>query len=201
MARKSLAEHGQFCKMQRHNPRRGAGAALPHADAPGRRSCWGIEQMQLRATAAALALTAAMTATAAPAGSIEEMSGYWSGNGSVVLASGNTERVKCAVTYKVNDGGTQIKQSMRCASADYNINASADLNVKGQSVTGSWEEKTYSAVGEVTGRYSGSNMTLSIKGATFTAAMNLTLSNCKQSISITPLGLDVTRISIGLQKC
>ncbi len=157
--------------------------------------------MRLHATAAALALGLGLTATGAPASSIEEMSGYWSGNGSVVLATGNTERVKCAVTYKINQGGTQIKQSMRCASADYNINASAELNVKGQNVTGSWEEKTYSAVGEVSGRYSGSNLVLSIKGANFTASMNLTLSNCKQSINITPQGLEVTRISIGLAKC
>ena len=42
---------------------------------------------------------------------------------------------------------------------------------------------------------------LSIQGANFTAAMNVALSNCKQTISITPQGLDVTRISIGLGKC
>lgn len=149
--------------------------------------------------AAALAL--AVAATGARAGSIDEMTGYWTGSGSVVLSNGNTERVKCAVTYKISEGGTQIKQSMRCASADYNINASADLNVKGQSVTGSWEEKTYSAVGEVSGRYTGSNFVLSIKGASFTASMNLTVSDCKQSISISPQGLDVARISIGLAKC
>ena len=149
--------------------------------------------------AAALAL--ALAATGARAGSIDEMTGYWTGSGSVVLSNGNTERVKCAVTYKISEGDTQIKQSMRCASADYNINASADLNVKGQSVTGSWEEKTYSAVGEVSGRYTGSNFVLSIKGASFTASMNLTVSDCKQSISISPQGLDVARISIGLAKC
>jgi len=155
------------------------------------------------AASAALAIAAALAATGATATAspIDDMSGYWSGSGSVVLANGNTERVKCVVTYKIGEGGNQIKQSMRCASADYNINASADLNVKGAQVTGSWEEKTYSAVGEVSGRYSGSSLVLSIKGANFTASMNLTLSSCKQSISIVPQGLEVTRISIGLAKC
>jgi len=151
--------------------------------------------------AAALATAAALAATGAPASPIDEMSGYWTGGGSVVLANGTTERVKCVVTYKISDSGTQIKQNMRCASADYNINASADLNVKGAQVSGSWEEKTYSAVGQVSGRYSGSSLVLSIQGASFTAAMNVTLSSCKQSISITPQGLEVTRISIGLAKC
>jgi hypothetical protein len=31
--------------------------------------------------------------------------------------------------------------------------------------------------------------------------MNVALSNCKQSIDITPQGLDVTKVSIGLGKC
>jgi hypothetical protein len=31
--------------------------------------------------------------------------------------------------------------------------------------------------------------------------MNLTLSSCKQSINITPKGLDVTRINMSLTKC
>lgn len=137
----------------------------------------------------------------AKASSIDELIGYWSGAGSVTLANGNTERVKCAVTYKVTDNGSQIKQSMRCASTDYSINAQADLTVKGERVSGSWEEKTYSAVGQVTGRYTGGAFQLSIQGASFSAALNLTLSNCKQSINITPQGLEVTKISIGLGKC
>jgi hypothetical protein len=146
-------------------------------------------------------LTAACTASAWAAGPLEDMNGYWSGNGSVILSNGNTERVKCAVTYRVSDGGTQIRQSMRCASADYKIDALADLRVKGEKVSGSWEEKTYSATGAVSGKYSENNFVLSIQGANFSAAMNVSLSDCKQNISISPQGLDVTRISIGLGKC
>jgi hypothetical protein len=146
-------------------------------------------------------LFASLFAAAALASTIEDMGGYWSGNGSVVLSSGNTEKVKCSVFYKVSDGGTQVRQSMRCASADYKIDALAELHIKGEKVSGSWEEKTYSANGEITGKFADNTFVLSIKGANFTAAMNLSLSDCKQSISISPQGLDVTRISIGLGKC
>ena len=145
-----------------------------------------------------LAFASAVAALASP---IEDMNGYWSGNGSVVLSNGSTERVKCSVFYKVSEGGTQIRQSMRCASADYKIDALAELRVRGERVSGSWEEKTYSATGEVSGRFADNNFVLSIKGANFTAAMSVSLSNCKQNISISPQGLDVTRISIGLGKC
>lgn len=150
---------------------------------------------------AAAALLGTMCAWVAKAEPIGDLAGFWTGNGSVTLASGNTERVKCNVFYKASDGNTQLRQTVRCASADYTINATAELEVKGGQVTGDWEEKTYAAKGKVTGRYSGENFALMIKGANFTAAMNVTLSACKQSINITPKGLDVTRVTIGLAKC
>ena len=149
---------------------------------------------------AAAALLAVMCSWAAVAEPIADLAGFWSGSGSVTLASGNTERVKCQVFYKASDS-TQLRQTLRCASADYTINATADLQVKGGSVTGSWEEKTYAVKGEVTGRFSGENFALLIKGANFTASMNVALSACKQSLNITPKGLDVTKVVIGLAKC
>jgi hypothetical protein len=130
-----------------------------------------------------------------PAG---ELAGYWTGSGSVVLANGKTERVKCNVIYKA-DGGS-LRQTMRCASADYSINSLADLRIKGGQVSGSWEEKTYAAKGDVTGRYSGETFALTIQGANFSAAMNVTLSSCKQSINISPQGLEVTRVTMALAK-
>jgi hypothetical protein len=130
---------------------------------------------------------------------IGDLSGYWSGNGSIALANGKTERVKCNVLYK-GDGGAQLRQTMRCASADYSINSLAELRLKGDRVSGTWEEKTYAAKGDVTGRFGGDSFALSIQGTNFSAAMNVTLSNCKQSLSITPQGLDVTRVSISLAK-
>jgi hypothetical protein len=102
------------------------------------------------------------------------------------------------VIYKTEAG--QIRQTMRCASPDYAINALADLHVRGGQVSGTWEERTYSAKGAVTGRFGGENFALSIQGANFSAAMSVTLSNCKQSLNITPQGLDVTRVSISLAK-
>ena len=154
----------------------------------------------MKKLAAAAGLAAALAATTAEAGPIEDLDGYWSGGGTVVLSDGK-EQVKCAVRYKVSKGGTQVRQTLRCASADYSINGTAEFSIKGAQVDGTWEEKTYSAKGEVTGRYSGEGFALMIKGANFTASMNVALSACKQSINITPKGLDVTKVTIGLAKC
>jgi hypothetical protein len=161
-----------------------------------------MRSQAIASTNLALLLVIAMSpACDAAAGPIEDLTGYWTGAGTVVLTNGDTERVKCAVVYKVGAGGTQIKQTLRCASAAYSISGAAELRVNGAQVSGNWEEKTYSATGEVAGRYTGSSFVLSIKGANFTAGMNVGLSSCKQSISITPHGLDVRRISMNLAKC
>jgi hypothetical protein len=163
--------------------------------------------MTMLARLTALTLPAALCAWTALAfgpgpalaDNIGELTGFWSGHGSIALTNGKTERVKCNVRYKA-EGGSQIRQTMRCASSDYSINSLADLRLKGSQVSGTWEETTYAAKGDVTGRFGGDSFALSIQGASFSAAMNVTLSNCKQSVSITPQGLDVTRVSISLAK-
>jgi hypothetical protein len=168
--------------------------------------------MTMLARLTALSLPAALcTALAlglvpglAHADPIGDLTGFWSGNGSIALTNGKTERVKCNVRYKAEggktEGGSQIRQTMRCASADYAISSMADLRLRGSQVSGTWEETTYAAKGDVTGRFGGDSFALSIQGASFSAAMNVTLSNCKQSLSITPQGLEVTRVSISLAK-
>ena len=86
--------------------------------------------MKKQAAVALSMCVLAAAAGAAAAGPIEDMAGYWSGAGTVLLMGGETERVKCVVVYKVGAGGTQIKQTLRCASADYNINGAAELRVQ-----------------------------------------------------------------------
>jgi hypothetical protein len=155
--------------------------------------------MKILVRLTAAIVPAALFACAASADPIAGLSGYWSGHGSIALSNGKSERVKCQVVYKA-EGGGQIRQTLRCAGADYNINSLAELEVKGNRVSGTWEEKTYAAKGAVSGRYGGDSFSLSIKGPTFSASMNLTLSSCSQSVSITPHGIEVSRISITLAK-
>ena len=156
---------------------------------------WSI----LRVAALAAGVAGPMLCAAAMAASLQDFGGYWTGVGSVTMANGTVEQVKCVATYKV--GAEQLRQNLRCASSGYSINATADLIVKGNEITGSWEERTYSTVGSVTGRLTADGFNLSVKGPTFSAAMNLTATSCRQTINIAPQGLDVTKIAIGLGKC
>ncbi len=147
------------------------------------------------------ALAIAFGTVSAVANPVSELAGYWTGTGAVLLTNGNTEQVKCAVIYKVSPNGREVKQSLRCASPAYNINAAAELQVNGGAVSGKWEEKNYSQTGDVTGKMTDAGFALAIKGLNFSAAMNVNGTGCKQSINITPQGTDVTKITIGLGKC
>lgn len=139
-----------------------------------------------------------LTTTANP---IAELPGRWSGTGSIKLSNGSTENLKCVATYFVSDGGAHVTQNLRCASQSYRIDAKANFIIRGTQVTGNWEERQYAQIGAVSGRVTGNGFNLQINGAHFTAAMQVTSSTCRQSISIAPNGFDISRISIGLGKC
>jgi hypothetical protein len=148
--------------------------------------------------AVAIGVTASVSASAAV--NLQEMAGYWTGTGKIVLANGNSESVKCVVTYKVT--GAQLKQNVRCAGQGYSLNGTADLIIAPSgAVTGSWTENTYAAKGDVIGKTTDKGFSLAITGPTFTAVMDATTTACKQSLDIVPKGLDVSRISLGLGKC
>ena len=153
---------------------------------------WPIASLFLIASAASA------RATATP---LNDLPGRWSGWGSVMLSNGNSERLKCVATYFVGGAGSALQQNLRCASASYKIDATATLKLNNGKVSGEWQEKTYSTNGSVAGRMTGNGLNLSIQGENFSAAMSVTTSSCKQSVSIAPQGFDISKISMNLGKC
>lgn len=159
--------------------------------------------MRLGNLTAAFAAATVLFAAAYPGltAPVNDLAGRWSGWGSITMANGSSEQVKCVATYFIEGGGAQVRQNLRCASTSYKIDATAKLNNANGQLTGEWEEKTYAAIGSVAGRFHGTGFNVSIQGPAFSAAMAVTTTSCKQSISITPTGFDISRINIGLDKC
>ena len=127
--------------------------------------------------------------------------GRWTGWGSVSLESGESEKVKCVATYFLENGQSDLRQNLRCASPSYKIDVTASLKVAGTAVTGIWQERTNQSSGPLTGKFDDSGMNVSVKGETFSATMAITTTSCKQTIKIAPKGLGIARISIDLGKC
>jgi hypothetical protein len=152
--------------------------------------------------AAGMALVLVFATTfSAVAGPFELLPGRWSGWGEMTMDGGDTERVKCIATYFRGSAGRQLRHSLRCASTNYTIDAVAKLSVVRDRVSGSWEERKYSAGGAVTGKVVGDGISVNIAGGTFTARLKIETTKCRQTMNIAPKGMGVSKIAVRLSKC
>lgn len=149
-------------------------------------------------TAACAVAAAAHVAFANP---VLNLPGRWSGPGNIQMTNGETEQMRCIATYFVEGNGSSVKQNLRCAGQGYKIDAVTNLTVANGRVSGGWEERTWATAGSIKGDVNNDGFNLTIDGPGFTAAMAVKTNNCNQSISITPRGNAVARISMSLGKC
>jgi hypothetical protein len=130
-----------------------------------------------------------------------ELSGHWSGVGTIIMADGSSERLRCKESNAVNASETGIQQSLRCASASYRLDISSNVVAEGGSLSGSWGEATRGVSGNISGRTSGSAILANVAGAGFTARIDVRTHGDKQFVTITPQsGTDVARVSVALHK-
>src|ERR1700728_4366496 len=73
--------------------------------------------------------------------------GSWSGNGTVALSDGSTERIRCRADYKVDGSGLSLKQNLRCASDSYKFDLSSDVTSQGNRTSGNWSEGSRNVFG------------------------------------------------------
>src|ERR1700742_680412 len=62
--------------------------------------------------------------------------GAWSGTGTVSLADGSNEHIRCKATYKVNPNGLNLKQNLDCASDSYKIILTNYVTSNGDCISG-----------------------------------------------------------------
>ena len=78
---------------------------------------------------AAFAFAVALTAMSGPAKANESpfgaMNGAWSGGGTITLASGAKEQIRCRANYDVS--GANLALTIRCASASYKFDISSNV--------------------------------------------------------------------------
>lgn len=129
------------------------------------------------------------------------LSGHWSGAGTVTMANGATERLRCKVAYAVNASGKALQQTLRCASDSYRLEISSNVISEGGSLSGSWAEVARGVSGNISGRASGAEILANVAGAGFTARLDVRTQGDKQSVTIRPQGgAEVSAVSISLRK-
>jgi hypothetical protein len=128
------------------------------------------------------------------------LSGTWTGSGQVRIEGGKNERITCKAYYTPKDGGAGVGIALRCASTSYTINLRSTLTSVGGRVTGSWEEQTFNASGDVIGRASPGNLAVSISGGGISGSMSVSFGGATQQVSINTSGSALRGVSISLSK-
>jgi len=126
--------------------------------------------------------------------------GNWTGNGTITLNSGATERIRCRAKYKVENSDRNMQQELRCASDSYKFEVNSNIDYNGGSVYGTWMEITRNVSGAVNGKATGNHIEAQVAGGPFSAALSLTTTGNAQAVTIRPTGTDVTAVTINLQR-
>ena len=126
------------------------------------------------------------------------LSGAWSGDGSIVLTKGTTERMRCAATYVVGGSGDNLNLKLRCASDSYNFDLRIDLVDTAGSVLGNWSEAAENVEGGISGTDSKGLIQVTARGQAFAAAVTVATHGSEQSVRIRARSGELSQVTITL---
>ncbi len=142
----------------------------------------------IKAVSVGAALMLSLSAGQAQSGPFAGFEGAWSGNGTVSLSDGSTERIRCKADYKVTGTGLGLKQSLHCASDSYKFDLSSDVISKGERISGNWSEASRNIFGNLQGTAGGGQMEVFVEANGFAASLMLKTSGNKQTVQISSKG-------------
>jgi hypothetical protein len=118
--------------------------------------------------------------SAAADASLDVLAGTWHGGGTMSFESGNTESISCNGYYK---GAGNLSVVIRCKGASSNFELRSKLESNGDKVSGSWEERTYNATGDVSGTASAGKLNVQFSGS-LTGSLEMSFSSSSQLVSV-----------------
>src|ERR1700726_1444664 len=153
----------------------------------------------IKAAGVGAALLLSVSVGHAQSGPFAGFDGAWSGNGTVSLSDGTTERIRCKADYKVNGSGLGLKQSLHCASDSYKFDLSSDVTSQGDRISGYWSEASRNVNGSLQGTAGGGRIEVFVEASGFAANLTLRTTGNKQTVSISSKG-EIRGVSITMTK-
>lgn len=127
------------------------------------------------------------------------MLGSWAGSGQIRLQDGKREAIDCRAYY-TSKTDTNYGIALRCASAAYKIEIRSKLALSGDRVSGTWEERTFNASGDVAGEQNGNVVRLSVTGGGFDGDMTIQTSGRRQNVQINTRGINLKAVEVKLRR-
>jgi len=158
--------------------------------------CFDVRNLRAAAAAAALLMAPSLAYADTP---FANYAGNWSGNGTITIAEGGTERIRCRGTYTVDGSGNNLHQVLRCASDSYKFELTSDIAAKGNNITGSWSEASRGVNGIVEGSISNGQVTAMVQTNGYAATFNVVTRGNRQSVNISSKG-ELRGVTISLAK-
>jgi hypothetical protein len=159
----------------------------------------GFLGQAIKAAGVGAALLLSVSAGYAQSGPFAGFNGTWSGNGTVVLSDGSTERLRCKADYKVNGNGLGLKQNLHCASDSYKFDLSSDVTSQGDRISGNWSEASRNIFGNLQGTAGGGRIDVFVEASGFAANLTLTTTGNKQTVQISSKG-EIRGVNITMVK-
>jgi hypothetical protein len=159
----------------------------------------GLFGQAIKAAGVGAVLMLSVSAGHAQSGPFVGFDGAWSGNGTVSLSDGTTERLRCKADYKVNGSGLALKQNLHCASDSYKFDLSSDVTSNGDRISGNWSEASRNIFGNLQGTAGGGRIDVFVEASGFAANLTLTTTGNKQTVQISSKG-EIRGVSITMVK-
>gem|GEM_PF-5445137 len=123
--------------------------------------------------------------------------GNWGGGGTMVLKDGRKERLVCTAQY--TGTSSQLGLSIKCKSSSNAISMKAQLSANAGRLLGTWEEKTYKAIGTISGISSENSIKFYI-GGNVLGTMAVRYSKTRQDVSIQTTGVSLKDVNLKLTR-
>ena len=153
----------------------------------------------IKAAGVGAALLFSVSTGHAQSGPFAGMDGNWSGNGTVALSDGTTERIRCKAEYKVNGTGLGLKQTLKCASDSYKFDLSSDVTSQGERISGNWSEASRNVFGNLQGTAGGGQIQVFVEANGFAANLTVRTNGNKQTVQIDSKG-EIRGVNITMVK-
>lgn len=132
--------------------------------------------------------------------SFEGLVGSWSGSGTVALANGSKERIRCQAAYALGNGADNLRSALRCASDSYKFELNSDVTNRGGTLSGAWREATRGLTGGLSGTLKGGDVQARIESPGFNADLSLVTNGNRQTVTLNTQGTELTGVSIALTR-